>query len=144
MSIICRLYNEQNDFSVFALLYIVDLFRMLLGKMTDGNGATILLFFNELYNIVLYILFLSSLLSILIVFYFHFFKQDLKLPLIFFLSITNKLAILLCISFSFIFSLKASKGHIKAFLNANFCNKFAPCWISRKSFPLGTFLSNNF
>ena len=88
---------------------------MLLGKMTDGNGAPILLFFNKLYNIVLYILFLSSLLSILIVFYLHIFKQDLKL------------AILLCISFSFIFSLKASKRHIKAFFNANFCNKFAPC-----------------
>ena len=120
MSIICRLYKEQNAFSVFiilafALLYIVDLFRMLLGKMTDGNGAPILLFFNKLYSIVLYILFLSSLLSILIVFYLSLFKQDLKL------------AILLCISFSFIFSLKASKGHIKAFFNANFCNKFAPC-----------------
>ena len=116
MSIIFRLYKEQNDFSVFALLYIVDLFRMLLGKMTDGNGAPILLFFNKLYSIVLYILFLSSLLSILIVFYLYLFKQEFKLSLIFLLFITNKLAILLYISFSFIFSLKASKGHIKHFL----------------------------
>ena len=49
LSFVCRSSGEQNlnTFSAliilaFAILYFVDLIRLLLGKMTDGNGVPVL------------------------------------------------------------------------------------------------------